>query len=144
DLLREFEISADVWSVTSFNELRKDALAVARWNLLHPTQKPKQSYVEQCLEKSKGPIIAATDYMKLYTEQLAPFIKQRFLCLGTDGYGRSDTRERLRSHFEVDRYYIAYTAIKALVDEGALKADVAEKALKQWKIDPEKRDPVLV
>ncbi|MCS5710883.1 pyruvate dehydrogenase (acetyl-transferring), homodimeric type [Candidatus Berkiella aquae] len=144
DLLREYDISADIWSVTSFNELRKDALSVARWNLLHPTQKPKQSYVEQCLEKSKGPIIAATDYMKLYAEQLAPFIKQRFLCLGTDGYGRSDTRERLRSHFEVDRYYIAYTAIKALVDEGALKADVAEKALKQWQIDPEKRDPVLV
>ncbi len=144
ELLSEFDISADIWSVTSFNELRKEALAVSRWNLLHPTQKPKQSYVAQCLQHSQGPIIAATDYMKLYTEQLAPYIQQRYVCLGTDGFGRSDTRERLRSHFEVDRYYIAYTAIKALVDEGKLKAEVAAQALKQWRIDADKPDPVLV
>jgi len=143
ELLREYDVSADIWSVTSFNELRKEGLSVSRWNLLHPTQKPKQSFVEQCLANVKGPIIVATDYMKLYAEQLVPFIKQRYVCLGTDGFGRSDSRERLRSHFEVDRYYIAYTAIKTLVDEGAIKADIAEKALKQWGIDADKPDPVL-
>jgi len=139
-LLAEFKVSADIWSVTSFNELRKDALSVKRWNQLHPLLPPKQSYLEDCLAKTKGPLIAATDYMKIFADQLSPFLDKRYVCLGTDGYGRSDTRERLRHHFEVDRYYIAYAAIKALVDEGTLPASVAQKALLHFKIDPEKAD----
>ena len=142
DLLKEFNVSADIWSVTSFNELRKDALSVDRWNFLHPMEKARKSYVQTLLEPTKGPIVAATDYMKLFSEQLSPFIHKRFLCLGTDGFGRSDTRERLRRHFEVDRYYIAYAAIKALVDEGTLKPEVAKQALQKFNIDTEKQDPV--
>src|SRR5204863_7330194 len=138
ELLKEFNISADVWSVTSFNELRKDALSVSRWNLLHPLEKPKASYLETCVSKMKGPIIAATDYMKIYAEQLMPYISQRFVALGTDGFGRSDTRERLRSHFEVDKFYIAYTAIRTLVDEGKLKPEVAARALQQFNINANK------
>ncbi|MGD9592212.1 MAG: pyruvate dehydrogenase (acetyl-transferring), homodimeric type, partial [Candidatus Berkiella sp.] len=141
-LLEEFNISADIWSVTSFNELRKEALSIDRWNLLHPNQTAKKSYFQTLLEPTKGPIIAATDYMKLYADQLTPFIDRHYRCLGTDGFGRSDTRETLRHHFEVDRYYIAYTAIKTLVDEGALKADVAASALEKFKIDAQKASPV--
>ncbi|MBS0287785.1 MAG: pyruvate dehydrogenase (acetyl-transferring), homodimeric type, partial [Proteobacteria bacterium] len=142
ELLKEYNISADVWSVTSFNELRKEALEVERWNLLHPSEKKRKSYVQTILEPTKGPIIAATDYMKLFAEQIAPFMDRHYRCLGTDGFGRSDTRETLRNHFEVDRNYIAYTAIKTLVDEGALKPDVAKSALEKFKIDSEKKAPV--
>ncbi len=144
ELLKEFDVTADVWSVTSFNELRKEALDVQRWNLLHPLEKPKKSFVETSLESTKGPIIAATDYMKLYAEQILPFVRKPFHCLGTDGFGRSDTRETLRSHFEVDRFYIAYTAIKSLVDEGALKPEIAKKALEKFKINTDKPSPVTL
>ncbi len=144
ELLKEFNISADVWSVTSFNELRREALDVDRWNLLHPTENKKKSYLQTILEPTKGPIIAATDYMKLFADQLTPFIDRHYRCLGTDGFGRSDTRETLRHHFEVDRFYIAYTAIKTLVDEGALKADVAKSALEKFKISPQKASPVVL
>ncbi len=144
ELLKEFNISADVWSVTSFNELRREALEVDRWNLLHPTESKKKSYIQTILESTKGPIIAATDYMKLFADQLTPFIDRHYRCLGTDGFGRSDTRETLRHHFEVDRFYIAYTAIKTLVDEGALKADVAKAALEKFKIDSQKASPVVL
>lgn len=142
ELLHSFKISADVWSVTSFNELRKDALHVARWNQLHPLEKPKQSYVQNCLANTQGPIIASTDYMKIFAQQVMPFIDKPFVALGTDGFGRSDTREKLRHHFEVDRYYIAYSAIKALVDEGKLKPSVAMEAMQKFNINPEKNDPV--
>lgn len=144
ELLKEYNISADIWSVTSFNELRKDALAQSRWNHLHPLEKPKQSYLEKCLEKTQGPIIAATDYMKIFAQQLQPFISSRFVCLGTDGFGRSDTRQALRQHFEVDSHFIAYSAIKALCDEGKLKPQIAQDALKRFNIDPEKFDSVYV
>lgn len=141
-LLQEFNVSVDLWSVTSFNELRKDAMSVERWNLLHPLEKMRQSYVQKCLSDSKGPIITATDYMKIFSEQLTYFVNRRSVCLGTDGFGRSDTRERLRNHFEVDKFYIAYAAIKALVDEGTLKPEVAQQALVKFNINPEKIDPV--
>jgi len=142
ELLQEYGISSDIWSVTSFNELRKEALSISRWNLLHPTEKPRMSYFQQCIEKTIGPLIAATDYMKIFSEQLAPFTSKRYYCLGTDGFGRSDTRETLRHHFEVDRYYITYTAIKALVDEKVLKPEVAQDALRKLNINAEKNDPV--
>lgn len=143
-LLSELEVSADVWSVTSFNELRREALSLARWNLLHPMEKPRQSYIGTALREANGPVIAATDYMKLYSEQLRSFIPAPYYCLGTDGFGRSDTRENLRHHFEVDKHYIAYTAIKALVDSGQLKPEVAQDALKRFAIDPEKLDSVCL
>ncbi len=142
ELLQQFNISADIWSVTSFNELRKEALSVQRWNLLHPLEKPRTSFLQNCLKETTGPIIASTDYMKLYSEQLRSFIDRPYYCLGTDGYGRSDTRAALRSHFEVDRYHVAYTAIKALVDAGQLKPEVAVDALKRFGINPEKLDSV--
>lgn len=132
-LLEDYDIAADVWSVTSFNELTRDGLDVERHNLYHPESK-KQSYVEQCLDKAEGPVIAATDYVKLYSEQIRNWVKAPYICLGTDGYGRSDTREALRRHFEVDRFHIAYTAIAALVREGRLDAKVALDAKKKYQI----------
>ncbi|MBS0290376.1 MAG: pyruvate dehydrogenase (acetyl-transferring), homodimeric type [Proteobacteria bacterium] len=144
EILKEYHISADVWSVTSFNELRKEALQVDRWNLMHPMEAKRKSYLQTLLEPTKGPIIAATDYMKLMAEQLSPYIQRSYLCLGTDGFGRSDTREMLRHHFEVDKYYIAYTAIKALVDDGALSSDIAKAALAKFNINPEKPSPVTL
>lgn len=143
ELLKEFQISADVWSVTSFNELRREAQEVERWNLLHPHEKQRKNYLQTLLEPTKGPVIAATDYMKLFADQLTPFIDKHYRCLGTDGFGRSDTRETLRHHFEVDKYYIAYTAIKALVDEGALKPEIAKQAMEKFKINPDKLSPVM-
>lgn len=142
ELLADFEVTADVWSVPSLTEVRREALEVARWNRLHPAERPRQSYVQACLEDSKGPLILATDYVKLFGEQIAPFLKKTFVCLGTDGFGRSDTREALRQHFEVDSYAIAYAAIKALVDEGQCKPEVAKEAMKHWHLSPEKLDPM--
>jgi pyruvate dehydrogenase E1 component len=144
DLLKSYNISADIWSVTSFNELRKEALSQSRWNHLHPTEKPKKSYIEKCFSNSQGPIIVATDYMKIFAEQCGAFMPSPYICLGTDGFGRSDSREALRQHFEVDRNFIAYSAVKALVDEGKLKADVAVDALARFNINPEKTDPVFL
>ncbi|MDH3282497.1 MAG: pyruvate dehydrogenase (acetyl-transferring), homodimeric type, partial [Gammaproteobacteria bacterium] len=137
-LENEFGVGADVWSVTSFNELRRDGLATDRWNMLHPDSKPRASYVEQCLGKTTGPIIAATDYIKTYADQIRRFVPRRYSVLGTDGYGRSDTRKELRRHFEVDRNWIAFTALKALADDGAVPASTAKKAAKGLGIDPNK------
>jgi pyruvate dehydrogenase E1 component len=145
DLLeKDFNVSADVWSVTSFTELRRDGMAVDRWNMLHVEEEPRRAYVEELLADAKGPAIAATDYMRTYADQIRPWVHRRFVVLGTDGYGRSDMRSQLRKFFEVNRYYVAVAALKALADEGALdKADVA-KAIKKYKIDPDKPDPWTV
>jgi pyruvate dehydrogenase E1 component len=133
-----------VWSVTSFTELRRDGMAVDRWNMLHVEEEPRRAYVEELLADAKGPAIAATDYMRTYADQIRPWVHRRFVVLGTDGYGRSDMRSQLRKFFEVNRYYVAVAALKALADEGALdKADVA-KAIKKYKIDPDKPDPWTV
>lgn len=140
----EFDINADVWSVTSFNELRRDGIAVERWNRFHPTATPEQPYVTQCLTGTKGPIIAATDYMRAYADQIRPYISQRFITLGTDGYGRSDTRRRLRHFFEVDKRYIVIAALKALADQNQLPMQVVADAIKKYNIDPEKPNPVDV
>ncbi|MET0088496.1 MAG: pyruvate dehydrogenase (acetyl-transferring), homodimeric type [Candidatus Thiodiazotropha sp.] len=143
-LEKDFKVSADIWSATSFNELRREGLEVERWNTLHPDAEPRISYVTQCLSGRKGPVIAATDYIRGYADQIRAFVPARYSVLGTDGYGRSDMRSQLRKFFEVNRYYIVIAALKALVDEGGLEADVVNKAIKQYKIDPEKPNPMHV
>ena len=144
-LAENFGVDADIWSVTSFNELRRDGLDADRWSMLHPDKKPRSSYVEKCLKDHPGPVVAATDYMKIYTDQIRNFIRdRRFTVLGTDGYGRSDTRVKLRKHFEVNRYYIAVAALKALADDGQLSIDKVKEAISKYEIDPEKPNPVMV
>ncbi|WP_022961424.1 pyruvate dehydrogenase (acetyl-transferring), homodimeric type [Halopseudomonas pelagia] len=138
----DFGVTADIWSVTSFNELRRDGLDVERWNRLHPTKKPRQSFVEQSLANRSGPVIASTDYMKLFAEQIRQWVPGTFKVLGTDGFGRSDSRRKLRHFFEVDRYWVAYSALSALVESGDLKPKVLTDALKTFGIDPEKTNPL--
>ncbi|MGK0418841.1 MAG: pyruvate dehydrogenase E1 component [Halopseudomonas sp.] len=138
----DFGVTSDIWSVTSFNELRRDGLDVERWNRLHPTKKPRQSFVEQSLAKHTGPVIASTDYMKLFAEQIRQWVPGTFKVLGTDGFGRSDSRSKLRHFFEVDRYWVAYSALSALVESGDLKPKVLTDALKTFGIDPEKTNPL--
>jgi pyruvate dehydrogenase E1 component len=142
-LQKDFGIAADIWSVTSFNELRREGIDCERWNTLHPQDKARVSYVEQCLD-AKTPVIAATDYIRSYADQIRPFVKAQYKTLGTDGFGRSDTRKKLRHFFEVDRYYVAIAALKALADEGAIEASVVSKAIKQYQINPDKPNPVTV
>ncbi|MFT4633638.1 MAG: pyruvate dehydrogenase E1 component [Candidatus Pseudothioglobus sp.] len=142
-LKTDFGVDADVWSATSFNELRREGLASARWNMLHPEEKPKLSYVEQCLGKTKGPVIAATDYVKNYADQIREFIPADYTVLGTDGFGRSDSRERLRHFFEVDRYFVTVAALSALVKENVLPPSVVSDAIKKFNINPEKPDPAV-
>ena len=143
-LHEEFGVPSDVWSVTSFNELRRNALATERWNQLHPEDKPRGSYLEQCLGKRKGPFVAATDYMKIVPDQVQRWMPGRYVTLGTDGYGRSDGRTALRQFFEVDRRYITVTALKALADDGVLDQQTVAKAIGKFGIDPEKPDPVTL
>ena len=142
ELLRdEHEVEADVWSMTSFNEICRQAQSDERWNMLHPEQQRRVPYVTEQLQDKTGPVIAATDYMKNYAEQIRGFIPQRYTVLGTDGFGRSDTREKLRHFFEVDRYFIVVASLKALVDDGALKPTQVSAAMEKYGIDPDKRDP---
>jgi len=145
ELLKEdWGIDSDVWSCPSFTELRRDGIDCERHNLLHPEAKPRTAYVRACLEKHDGPVIASTDYMRAFADQIRPYLDRRFVVLGTDGYGRSDTRENLRRFFEVDRYYVTIAALKALADEGTLKADQVSKAIKQYNIDPDAPNPITV
>ncbi|MCP8466979.1 pyruvate dehydrogenase (acetyl-transferring), homodimeric type [Pseudomonas sp. ZM23] len=143
-ILREdFGIGADVWSVPSFNELRRDGLAVERWNRLHPGQKPRQSYVEQCLGGRRGPVIASTDYMKVYAEQIRQWVPSKeYKVLGTDGFGRSDTRAKLRHFFEVDRHWVVLAALEALADRGDIEPKVVAEAIARFGLDPEKPNPL--
>ena len=142
-LLRdEFDVPSDVWSVTSFNELRRDALAAERWNQLHPEEEPRSSYLEEKLGDRKGPYIAATDYMKIVPDQIQRWMPGQYVTLGTDGYGRSDGRAALRQHFEVDRRYITVATLKALADDGVLDQKTVTQAIEKFGIDPEKPDPV--
>ncbi len=142
-LKEDFEVASDVWSVTSFNELARDGLHVERWNRLHPDDSPRKAYITECLEKQQGPVVSSTDYMKLFSEQVRAFIPKTFVTLGTDGYGRSDTREKLRSHFEVDRYHVAVAALAALAQDGEVKKDVVLEAMRKYGIDRNKTNPVL-
>lgn len=143
-LEKDYKISADIWSVTSFNQLRREALSVSRWNLLHPDEPARLSYVETCLKDREGPVIASTDYMKIVADQIREFIPSRYRVLGTDGFGRSDTREKLRHFFEVDRHYVVVAALKALADEEKISASEVTKAIRAFAIDPEKPEPVKV
>jgi pyruvate dehydrogenase E1 component len=143
-LERDFGVSADVWSVTSFNELRRDGLAAERWNLLHPEEPPRLSHVATRLAGKAGPAVAATDYIKTFADQIRPFVGRRYNVLGTDGYGRSDYRRRLRAFFEVDRHYVALAALKALADEGTIPLATVSRAIDAFGIDPNKPNPVTV
>ncbi|HEX6006078.1 MAG TPA: pyruvate dehydrogenase (acetyl-transferring), homodimeric type [Burkholderiales bacterium] len=145
ELLDREGIAADVWSVTSFNELRRDGLAAQRWNMLHPESEPHRSYVEECLRDRPGPVVAATDYMKVYADQIRAFVPTRpYIALGTDGFGRSDTREHLRRFFEVDRHYVALAAMKGLADSGTLPRHKVAEAIRKYGLDTEKPDPTKV
>ncbi|MGH8361006.1 MAG: transketolase-like TK C-terminal-containing protein, partial [Pseudomonas sp.] len=146
DLLRDdFAVASDVWSVTSLTELRREGHAVERWNLLHPESEPRTSYVEQCLEGQPGPVVVATDYMKIFADQIRPFVPgRRFVALGTDGFGQSDTRETLREFFEVDRYFIALAALKALADDGLISRARVAEAISRYGINVDKANPVAV
>jgi pyruvate dehydrogenase E1 component len=142
DLLeQDFGVAADIWSCPSFTELRRDGMAAERWNLLHPEQAPRKSYVEQCLAGRKCPVIASTDYMRAFAEQIRPYIPTRFFCLGTDGFGRSDYRKALRRFFEVDRHYVAVAALKALADDGALPIQKVTDAIAKYGLDVERAPP---
>jgi pyruvate dehydrogenase E1 component len=143
-LAADFGVQASVWSAPSFSELRRDGIATERWNRRHPTQDPRTAYVTQCLAGRSGPVIAATDYMRTVADQIRGWVPGRYVTLGTDGFGRSDTRERLRAFFEVDRFNIALAALKALVDEGALPAKKAAEAIEKYSLDSDKVDPWTV
>lgn len=134
-LEKDFGVTSDIWSATSFNELKREAMSVERHNRLHPSQKPQKAYVTECLEGREGPVIAATDYMRNYADQIRAEVPQQYVVLGTDGFGRSDTRKQLRSFFEVNRYYIVVAALKALADEGKLSVDKVDDAIKQYQIN---------
>ena len=140
----DWGVSADVWSVTSFNELGRDGAAVARWNMLHPTETSRVPYVSQQLAGRKGPAVAATDYIRGYADQLRPYVGRHYVTLGTDGFGRSDVRAQLRRFFEVDRYYVTVAALTALADEGELDRKVVAEAIRKYRIDPDKPDPATV
>jgi pyruvate dehydrogenase E1 component len=140
-LEQEFGVLADIWSCPSFNELRREGIEVERWNLLHPAQEARKNYVEQCLGPRQGPVIAASDYMRAFPEQIRPHVPRRYVCLGTDGFGRSDYRVALRKFFEVNRHYIAVAALKSLADEGAISMIQVETAIKKYRIDRDKPAP---
>jgi pyruvate dehydrogenase E1 component len=145
ELLRQdFGVASDVWSATSFSELRRDGLEANRWNLLHPDAPPRLSYVEACLRDRKGPVVAASDYMKLVADQIRPFVPRRYEVLGTDGFGRSDTREKLRAFFEVDRHWVTLSALKALAAEGEVPNETVVAAIRKFEIEPAKPSPARV
>ena len=142
-LRKDYKVAVDVWSATSINELARDGWAVDRWNMLHPEDKPKVSYVEQCLSEKDGPVIAATDYMKLYSDQIRAFVPAPYKVLGTDGFGRSDSREKLRHFFEVNASYIVVASLNELAKDGSIEKKVVSQAIKKFNLDPEKLNPVL-
>ena len=143
-LKKDWGIEPGIWNVTSFSELRREAEEVERWNLIHPHKTPRISHLESCLSKHSVPTVAVSDYVKMVSEQIGPYVPGPYYALGTDGFGRSDTRENLRHFFEVDRYYIVLTAIRALVTEGKLDIKVAEEVIKKYKINPEKPSPITL
>jgi len=144
DLLSaDFKVEADIWSCTSFNQLKRDGDDVSRWNMLHPDKKPKMSHVEKCLLDTDGPVVAATDYVKLFADQIRAYVPRSYSVLGTDGFGRSDSRQALRKHFEVDRYYIAVASLNALMEDGSVSFKTVNGAIKKYGIDPNKNNPLM-
>jgi len=145
DLLADdFGVAADVWSAPSFTELRREGLGVERWNRLHPSEQPRRSYVQTCLADRRGPVVAATDYVKTFADQIRPFVPGRYTVLGTDGFGRSDFRRNLRRFFEVDRHFVVVAALHALAQDGAVPASTVADALARYGIDPETPNPATV
>ena len=140
-LSRDFGIDSDVWSITSYSELQRNGAEISRWNQLHPEQDPKKTYIEKCLEGRSGPIIAASDYIRSHVDQIRPYIKSNFTTLGTDGYGRSDTRKELRKFFEVNKESIVVNALSTLSREQKIASKIVNDAIKQFRIDPEKPYP---
>jgi len=146
-LQEDWSVASDLWSCPSFTELSRDIHRVNRTNLLNPTSKPKKSHVEECLVQFNGPVIAATDYVRLFAEQIRPAIQQlgrTYMVLGTDGFGRSDTRENLRHFFEVDRHWVTITALKSLADLGQIETKVVAQAIKKYGLDITKPNPMSV
>jgi pyruvate dehydrogenase E1 component len=143
-LEQDFGVSANVWSATSFTELQREGTDVQRWNTLHPQAPPRASYVQRCLDGHPGPVVAASDYVQLFADQIRPLVDRRFVVLGTDGYGRSDMRSNLRRFFEVDRHYVALAALKALADEGEIPLAKVNEAIEKYGIDSEKPNPMHV
>ncbi|MFN7219420.1 MAG: transketolase-like TK C-terminal-containing protein, partial [Burkholderiales bacterium] len=141
----DWGVVADIWSCTSFTELRRDGMAAERHNMLHPEEAPRAAYVTQQLKGRKGPVVAATDYIRSFADQIRPYITDRkFMVLGTDGFGRSDTRKQLRKFFEVNRYYVVVAALKTLADEGQMPLKTVGEAIKKYGIDPDKPAPWTV
>ena len=140
-LSEEYGVDSDIWSVTSFNELRKDGMEVERYNLLNPDKEQKVSFVEQCLGKTEGPILAASDYMRMNSDQIRPYTDKSFYSLGTDGYGRSDTRKNLRRFFEVDKEHIVAYGLSVLAKEQLIASKHAKEAIKKYNIDGNKPMP---
>jgi pyruvate dehydrogenase E1 component len=145
DILKdEWGVEADLWSCPSFTELAREGQSVKRWNRLHPTAKARVAHVEKCITKADIPVIAATDYMRAFAEQIRPYINADYTVLGTDGFGRSDTREQLRSFFEVDRYHITIAALKSLADKGEFDTAKIDEAIAKYNINPEIIAPWLI
>ncbi len=138
----DYHVSTDVWSVTSYKELRRDALDIERWNLLNPTKKAKKSYIEKVLEKENGVFVSASDYVKALPDSVSKWFPGRLYSLGTDGFGRSETREALRDFFEVDAKHIVFVTLVALFKEGKIQDKLLDKAAKELGIDPKKRNPM--
>jgi pyruvate dehydrogenase E1 component len=137
----DYQVAADIFSLTSVNELQREGKSVQRWNLLHPEETPRESYVSRLLGETGGPVVAATDYIKLYADQIREFIPGSYSVLGTDGFGRSDTRKKLREFFEVSREYIVIAALKALADEGQIEPALVSTAINSLGIEPDREDP---
>jgi len=145
DLLKnDWNVAADLWSVPSFTELAREGAQVERWNLLHPTEERQVSHVTKLLKDAKGPVVASTDYVRALVDQIRGYVPNKFVVLGTDGYGRSDTREKLRHFFEVDRYWVTVAALNALADEGTIDRKVVADAIKKYALDPAKPNPMTV
>jgi pyruvate dehydrogenase E1 component len=142
-LSEKYDVSADVWSATSYKELRTEALNTQRWNMLHPGEKPRKSYVETILENEKGPFVAVSDNMKIVADQIAPWVPGGLMTLGTDGFGRSESRQNLRRFFEVDAELTVVATLYALHRKGAVTKDAVAKAIRDLKVDPEKTHPIL-
>jgi pyruvate dehydrogenase E1 component len=133
----EHDVGADVWSVTSFTELRRDGIEIERWNMLHPASEPRQAYVSECLGDREGPVVASTDYIRTFADQIRQWVPGTYHVLGTDGYGRSDFRRALRRFFEVDRHHVTVAALKSLADRGAVQPARVQQAIDRYEIDPD-------
>ncbi|HNC69201.1 MAG TPA: pyruvate dehydrogenase (acetyl-transferring), homodimeric type, partial [Pseudomonadales bacterium] len=143
-LKQDWGVDADIWSCPSFTLLARDGQDVTRWNLLHPDAAPRLSHVEQCLNDTRGPVIASTDYVRAFAEQIRPWVARNYSVLGTDGFGRSDTREKLREFFEVDRHYVTLAALTALADEGAFDKAKLKQVIAKYRMDSGKPNPTTV